>query len=204
MSSLHLESDRMTTDRLDAGSLVPTERVRRLLERWQPTGQERTWYPNGGDERAILFRKGFLEAPDEPVAIRWAMGLRRTLREIMIGIHDDELIVGEVGLEDVATTRPEDLRQAKGFWSERQHTFHRSLPSYEEAQKAGRHGLSNKWHNRNGHSIPAFDTILTRGLGGLAEIVNGEKTAAGKSDTTHTFRRAMKIALNALSKYILR
>ena len=82
----------------------PTSRVTRLLERWHPTGEERTWRPNGGSERAMFLWRYFTRSEDEPISLRRAKGLEYVLQEIAIDIHDDELIVGEVGLEDVAQT----------------------------------------------------------------------------------------------------
>ena len=84
-------------------------RIQRLLERFPPTGKEKTWYPNGADERALLLREYFQPAGDEPLALRFAHGLAYVMEHIAIAIHEDELLVGEVGLEDVArhpSTRP--------------------------------------------------------------------------------------------------
>ena len=91
------------------------------------------------------------------------------LQEIAIGIHDDELIVGEVGLEDVAQTRPDELAVARSYWRERRAEFARTLGTHELEREVASHGLSHKWHNRDGHAIPAFDMILASGLNGLRE-----------------------------------
>src|SRR5512138_1185317 len=94
----------------------PSPRVQRLLNRFPPTGKEKTWYPNGADERSVLLWEYFQSAEDEALPLRCARGLARVLEKIAIAIHEDELIVGEVGLEDMATTRPEALAQANAFW----------------------------------------------------------------------------------------
>jgi hypothetical protein len=138
-----------------------------MLDRWAPTGLERTWYPNGADERAILLHQCFERADGEPVALRYARGLDHVLSEIAIAIDDDELIVGQVGIEDVAQTRPDELAAAKAYWHARSEAFHRTFDSYRAQQQAGVRSLSHKWYNRDGHAIPAFDMILDQGLGGL-------------------------------------
>jgi pyruvate formate-lyase/glycerol dehydratase family glycyl radical enzyme len=182
-------------------------RVARLLARWPPTGHERTWYPNGGDERAILLWEFFRSAED-PLPLCYAHGLAHVLREIQIAIHDDELIVGEVGLEDVARTRPDDLAAAKAYWQGRDEAFARTFPWYADAQRAGAHALSWKWLNRDGHAIPAFDMILAEGLEGLRE--RARRTAAaydpGAPDyaARQDFWQAMIVSLDALSAYIRR
>ncbi|MBN1579950.1 MAG: hypothetical protein JXA89_04555, partial [Anaerolineae bacterium] len=100
------------TDPLAVGVDTVPPRIERMLARWAPTGQERTWYPTGADERAILLWQAFLQSEGEPVALRYARGLAHVLREITIAIDDDELIVGQVGLEDVARQQPEAMAAA--------------------------------------------------------------------------------------------
>jgi len=177
-------------------------RVARLLARFPPTGQERTWYPNGGDERAILLWEHFLRSEGDPLPLRYAYGLDCVLREIAIAIHEDELLVGEVGVEDVAQTRARDLAAAQAHWQDSEQAFQRSLPTYEDAERAGIHGLSWKWFNRDGHAIPAFETILSLGLDGLR--ARAQDTHQDDDKSRHTFRRAMIVALDALSAYIER
>jgi formate C-acetyltransferase len=178
------------------------------LERWRPTGQERTWYPTGADERARLLWHHFRTSQDQSIALRYARGLAHVLDNIAIDIEDDELIVGQVGLEDIAETHPDELAQAKAFWQARQERFHRSLPSYDTAQKASDHALSWKWHNRDGHAIPAFDLILTAGLAGLraqaAQAAARYELGAPDYDERQVFWKAMDVALFALSSYIRR
>ena len=196
-----------TTPDITADTDTIPPRVARLLARWPPTGRERTWYPNGADERAILLWEFFRSAED-PLPLRYARGLAHVLREIDIAIHDDELIVGEVGLEDVAHTRPDDLRAAKAYWQARDESFERTFPWFEDAQRASLHALSRKWLNRDGHAIPAFDLILNKGLGALRD--RARRAAAANDpdapdDALHQeFWQAMIVSLHALSSYIRR
>jgi pyruvate formate-lyase/glycerol dehydratase family glycyl radical enzyme len=187
---------------------TPSPRVARLLDRWAPTGQERTWYPNGGDERAILLHEYFQRSEGEPVALRYAHGLEYVLSEIAVAIDEDEWIVGQVGLEDVARTRPDELAAAKAYWHARSEAFHRTFESYPAAEQAAAHGLSHKWYNRDGHAIPAFDLILDRGLGGLKadaqRAASGCDPATPEDETRQVYWQAMIVALDALSAYIRR
>ena len=186
----------------------PTLRVARLLKQWQPTGNERTWHPSGADERSVLIWQYFTRSEDEPIAIRRAKGLRYVLQEIAIDISDDELIVGQVGLENVFQTRPDEMAAARSYWQERKASFARMMDTNRAGQKAGANGLSTKWSNRDGHAIPAFDMILSSGLDGLRK--EGEEAASSyPSDAPdYTMRQeqwqAMIIALEALSAYIQR
>jgi pyruvate formate-lyase/glycerol dehydratase family glycyl radical enzyme len=186
----------------------PPPRVARLLQRWPPTGQERTWYPSGGDERAILMWQYFVRSEGEPIALRRARGLAYVLGEIAIAIHEDELIVGQVGLEDVARARPQELAAAKAYWRARDAGFEGSLETYAACQRAGAHALSSKWYNRDGHAIPAFDHILAVGLGGLRAEAQRARDACPTDAPDHAPRQvqwqAMQIALDALSAYIRR
>ncbi len=186
----------------------PPARVVRLLARWPPTGEERTWYPNGGDERAILLWESFQRAEEAPIALRYAQGLAHVLQEIAIVIHEDEVLVGEVGVEDVAHTRPVALAEAKAYWRTRLSAFHRALDSYTAAQRAGEHALSWKWHNRDGHAIPAFDMILAKGLGALREDATRAAADYDASAPDYAARQiqwqAMIVALDALAAYIRR
>ncbi len=187
---------------------VPSRRITRLLDRWPPTGRERTWYPNGGDERAILLWQYFTRSEGEPIALRRARGLEHVLNEIAIAIHEDELIVGEVGLEDVATENPDELAAAQEYWRGRMATFNRTLDSLAAEEKAAEHALSWKWHSRDGHAIPAFDWILSLGLVGLRGEAE-RASAAYPPDALDYGRRqaqwqAMIIALDALSAYVRR
>jgi len=186
----------------------PTPRVTRLLERWHPTGSERTWHPSGADERSIFLWRYFTRSENESIALRRAKGLKYVLQEIAIDIYDDELIVGQVGLEDVAQIRSDELTSAHSYWRERGARFARMLDTNEAGRKAGSHGLSTKWSNRDGHAIPAFDMILSSGLDGLRK--EAEKAASSYSIDApdYTVRQeqwqAMIIALEALSAYIRR
>ena len=132
----------MNSSNIDTGRIAetfPTPRVAQLLKRWHPTGDERTWYPNGADERSIFLWQYFTRSEDEPITLRRARGLKYVLQEIAIGIHDDELIVGEVGLEDVAQTRPDELAAARSYWREQRVEFARTLGTHEAEQKAASH-----------------------------------------------------------------
>ncbi len=186
----------------------PTPRVTRLLERWHPTGSERTWHPSGADERSIFLWRYFTRSEDEPIALRRARGLKYVLQEITIDIYDDELIVGQVGLDNVAQTRSDELAAAHSYWRERGARFASMLDTNEAGRKAGSHGLSTKWSNRDGHAIPAFDMILSSGLDGLRK--EAEKAASSYSiDAPDCAVRqeqwqAMIIALESHSDYIRR
>lgn len=187
---------------------VPSSRVVRLLLRSRPHGRERTWHPNGADERAILLWQYWTRSEGEPVALRRARGLAYVLQEIAIGIHDDELLVGEVGLEDVTETRPQEWAAATAYWRARADAFERTLPTYEAARRASAHALSWKWHSRDGHAIPAFDEVLALGLGGLRNKAR-QAGAQYPTDAPDYEKRqvqwaAMTIALDALSDYVRR
>ena len=54
----------------------------------------------------MLLWQYFQSAPDEPLPLRYARGLAHVMQHIAIAIHEDELIVGEVGLEDMAAHPP--------------------------------------------------------------------------------------------------
>ena len=199
-------SSNIDTERI--AETLPTSRVTRLLNRWRPTGNERTWYPNGADERSILLWQYFRDSEEEPIVLRRARGLKYVLQEIAIDIYDDELIVGEVGLEDVARTHPDELAAARSYWQEQRAEFARTLDTYEAEQKAASHGLSHKWHSRDGHAIPAFQMILFSGLNGLRK--EAEKSASSYPSDALDYTvgqeqwQAMIIALEALSTYIRR
>ena len=189
-------------------AIKPTPRVVRLLEQWYPTGNERTWHSTGADERAILLWHYFICSEDEPIALRRARGLKHVLQEIAVGINDDELIVGEVGLEDVAQIRSDEFASARSYWGKRRTEFAHTLDTHEAEQKAGSHGLSHKWHNRDGHAIPAFDMILSLGLNGLRKEAEEASSSYPVDAPDYTFRQeqwqAMIIAIEALSDYIQR
>ena len=157
---------------------LPSPRIQRLLARYPPTGKEKTWYPNGADERAILLWHYFKAAGEEPLPLRYAHGLGYVIDHIAIAIHEDELLVGEVGLEDVALTCPEDLAQAAAYWQRRNADFLGAFAWQAEEQQAARHGLTWKWASRDGHAIPDFDQILTQGLGGLRDLARRAATDA--------------------------
>ena len=183
-------------------------RIRRLLERYPPTGQEKTWYPNGGDERALLLHAYFAAAGDEPLALRFAHGLGYVMQHIAIAIHEDELLVGEVGLEDVARTRPHDLARALDYWQQRNAAFLAGF-SWQAAEKqAGRHGLTWKWGSRDGHAIPDFAGVLAQGLGGLRaqarRAAAGADPSAADAGERQVTWQALIVALEALSAYIRR
>jgi pyruvate formate-lyase/glycerol dehydratase family glycyl radical enzyme len=195
-------------DHLDGIVETPPPRITRLLTRWAPTGRERTWYPTGADERAVLLWEYFRRSEEEILPLRFARGLAHVLSAIAIAIHDDELIVGEVGLEDVSETRPEALAAAQAYWQARLEAFTRTFEWCEAEQRAAAHALSWKWTNRDGHAIPAFEMILSQGLGGL---VNEAKQAAAQREpgvaddaNRQAFWQAMILALEALSAYIRR
>lgn len=192
---------------IETADTIPA-RIARLLARWEPTGHERTWYPNGADERGLLLWEYFQRSEDEPVALRYANGLAYVLDRLAIAIHDDELIVGEVGLEDVALKQPRALQAAKAYWESRQNRFNRTFSSYQAEQRAAQHGLSWKWYNRDGHAIPAFEMILAQGLAGLTDVAHAaaEQADVGTADGAdrQIFWQAMAIALSALSGYVRR
>jgi formate C-acetyltransferase len=187
---------------------APPQRIARLLARWAPTGQECTWYPTGADERAVLLREYFAISDGESLPLRYANGLAFVLEKITIAIHDDELIVGQVGLEDVSQTRPEALAEAKVYWQARAEAFNRTFPWFQAEQRAADCGLSWKWANRDGHAIPAFDVILSQGLGGLVKEAEHAAaqvyTGAVEGDERQLYWQAMIVALRALSAYIRR
>jgi pyruvate formate-lyase/glycerol dehydratase family glycyl radical enzyme len=186
----------------------PPPRIKRLLDRWRPTGRERTWHADGADERAVLLWRYFQRSTGEPIALRRARGLAYVLDRVRIAIHDDELIVGEVGLDDVSQTCPADLAAARAYWSRRFDGFVRKLPTYDAERSASAHGLSWKWCNRDGHAIPAFERILADGLDGLRTQVRSAASAYPPEAVDYADRQAqwqaMAIALDALAAYVLR
>ena len=130
------------------------------------------------------------------------------MQNIAIGIHADELLVGEVGLEDMAATRPDALAQANAFWQARNAGFNRSFAWYAVEQQAAESGLSSKWASRDGHAIPDFAGILARGLGALrAEgqaAANAAAFAVADAGERQVFWQAMVMSLQALSDFIRR
>ena len=187
---------------------ISSARVQRLLRRFPPTGKEKTWYPNGADERAVLLWQHFQAMEDEPLSIRFAHGLAYVMQHIAITIHDDELIVGEVGLEDMAVNCPDDLPQAIAFWQQRNLDFNQCFSWHAAEQLAADHALSWKWASRDGHTIPAFELVLAQGL---ATLRTATCQAAEQVDLVEElnperqcFWQAMIIALQALSDYIYR
>jgi len=100
------------------------------------------------------------------------------------------------------------MAAAGSYWQERKAKFARMMDTNNAGQKAGAHGLSAKWSNRDGHAIPAFDMILSAGLDGLRK--EGEKAAsiypsdASDYTTRQEQWQAMTVALEALSAYIQR
>ncbi len=186
----------------------PSARIQRLLARFPPTGKEKTWYPNGADERAVLLWQYFQAAGEEPLPLRYAHGLGYVMDQIAIAIHEDELLVGEVGLEEVALTRPEALAQTVAFWQQRNADFLRSFPWMDAEQQAARHGLTWKWGSRDGHAIPDFALILAGGLGGLRALAYQAAAdadpAAADAPERQVYGQALVAALEALSAYIRR
>jgi len=190
---------------------LPTPRIQRLLACNLPTGTEKTWYPNGADERGLLLWQYFLMSAGEPLPLRYAHGLGYVMEHIAIAIHADELLVGEVGLEDVAITRPEPFGQAVAFWQQRNAEFLKTFTWQAAEQQASQHGLTWKWANRDGHAIPDFDLILAHGLGGLREMARQampDGVPAGPVDQDvldrQIYGQALVAALEALSVYIRR
>jgi formate C-acetyltransferase len=181
----------------------PSPRIQRLISQSQPTGKEKTWYPNGADERAVLLWEYFQRAPDEALPLRYANGLAHVMQQIAITIREDERLVGEVGLEDTPTTRPDDQARANAFWQQRSAEFCQSFSWHAAEQQSAGHGLSSKWTNRDGHAIPAFEMILSQGLGGLRARARAlaETGAAGERQV---FGQALLISLQALSDYMRR
>lgn len=169
----------------------PPGRVARLLARRPPTGRERTWRPNGCDERAVLLWEYFTQASDEPLPLRRGRGLGWALDHIAIAVHDDELLVGEVGLEDVAATRPDDLARAWQYWSARAAEFEAEVDS-RYAREAIACGLLCGGPGRDGHTIPDFGVLLTDGIGALHQRAGGPNGPA------------MRAALAGLTRYIER
>ena len=184
---------------------LPPPRIQRLLERFPPSGKEKTWHPNGADERSVWLWQYFQSAKDEPLPLRYARGLAQVMQNIAIGIHADELLVGEVGLEDMAATRPDALAQANAFWQARNAGFNRSFAWYAVEQQAAESGLSSKWASRDGHAIPDFAGILARGLGALREqaarqaAANAAAFAVADAGERQVFWQAMVMSLQALS-----
>ena len=201
-----VDSSTLDCDQMDHRALPP--RVARLLDRWQPTGHERTWHPNGADERAVLLWLHFLRSQGEPIALRRARGLATVLEQIRITIHDDELIVGEVGLEDVGRVRRGELAAAQAYWRAYDVGLERVLGTYNAEQQAKAHALSWGWHNRDGHAIPAFDLILATGLDSLRTEAQRASEAYPADAPGCAARQvqwqSMQIALDALSAYIRR
>jgi hypothetical protein len=190
---------------------LPTPRIQRLLACNLPTGKEKTWYPNGADERALLLWEYFQAAAGEPLPLRYAHGLGYVMDHIAIAIHAGELLVGEVGLEDVAVTRAEAFTKATAFWKQRNAEFLETFSWQAAEQQAGRHGLTWKWASRDGHAIPDFDLILAQGLAGLRDMARqaaaGDVTvdsAPRDSTNRQDFGQALLAALEALSAYIWR
>ncbi|MBM3212236.1 DUF3029 family protein, partial [Candidatus Poribacteria bacterium] len=185
-----------------------TPRVKMFLEKWAPTGHERTWYPNGGDERLVLLWRYFKSSDGESITLQRAKGLKYVLQEIAIAIHNGELIVGEVGLEDMSRSRQNELSAARTYWRDKRMEFGKVLKTSMAEQIAASHGLSHKWHNRDGHAIPAFDMILSSGLEGLREEAKKASSRYFKGASDYNLRQeqwqAMIIALEALSIYIQR
>lgn len=188
-----------------AKAIIPI-RIERLLKKWQPTGTERTWYPTGSNERLVFLWQYFKDSEEEPIALRRANGLKHILQKIAIAIHDDELIVGEVGLEDF--THRDELSVAKSYWHEQRNKLASVLDIYGADQQAASSGLSHKWNSRDGHAIPAFDMILSSGLNGLKK--EARKAAASYPQDAQDYKarqeqwQAMIISLEALSDYIRR
>ena len=187
---------------------LPTPRIQRMLACNPPTGKEKTWYPNGADERTLLLWEYFQSAAVEPLPLRYAHGLGYVMEHIAIAIHADELLVGEVGLEDVAVRRAEAFAKATAFWQQRNAGFLNTFTWQAAEQQAARHGLTWKWASRDGHAIPDFDLILAHGLGGLREMARqaaaGAVSAATDSPDRQVFGQALVAALAALSAYIWR
>jgi trans-4-hydroxy-L-proline dehydratase len=193
---------------------LPSPRIQRLLACNLPTGKEKTWYPNGADERGLLLWQYFLESAEEPLPLRYAHGLGYVMDNIAIAIHEDELLVGEIGLEDVAVTCPEAFAQAAAFWQQRNTEFLETFAWQAAEQQAARHGLTWKWSNRDGHAIPDFELILAHGLEGLREIARQSAHDAVSADSAglpaedlpdrQVFWQALVSALEALSAYIRR
>ncbi len=179
-------------------------RIQTLLNRFPPSGREKTWYPNGADERSLLLWQYFCAHPDEALPLRFAHGLAWVMNRIAIAIHEDELIVGEVGLEDEALRGSTELAQALTFWQERSESFNRSFAFQAEERLAASHGLSWKWCSRDGHAIPAFDSLLRQGLGGLAQTARSAAAQAPEEDARQVYWQAMITALEALSAYMRR
>lgn len=179
-------------------------RIQHIIDRFPPTGNEKTWYPNGADERSLYLWRYFRSSPDELTPLRYARGFANVVEHIAVQIDEDELIVGEVGLEDINRTHPKELELAQAYWQERNAHFAAALFWHPAEITAGIHGLSSKWSNRDGHAIPAFDFILAKGLAKLRRIARDASTQADPKDKRQDFWQAMIISLEALSLYIQR
>jgi pyruvate formate-lyase/glycerol dehydratase family glycyl radical enzyme len=183
-------------------------RIQRLIERFPPTGKEKTWYPNGADERGLLLWQYFQIAAEQPLPLRCACGLDYVMEHIAIAIHPDELIIGEVGLDDVTQTQPQMHNQANAYWQRRSEQFSASFSWHGAELQASIYGLSSKWASRDGHAIPAFDFILANGLKQLCRIAK-EAIAQEAPDLPgaaerNLFRQAMILSIQALTSYIQR
>jgi hypothetical protein len=51
---------------------IPPPRITRLLVKWRPTGNERTWYPTGSNERLVLLWQYFKISENESIVLRRA------------------------------------------------------------------------------------------------------------------------------------
>ncbi|MBT3379852.1 MAG: hypothetical protein HN742_29855 [Lentisphaerae bacterium] len=183
---------------------VPPVRVARILAERAPTGTEKTWYPNGRDERDLYLWEYCHAHEGEPLPLRHAAGFRHVLNRIRIAIHPDELLVGEVGLEDPARCHPHEYRKACLYWRSRDAEQARSADG-RFAYTALQHGLIQAGAGRSGHTIPAFDMVLREGLGGLRERALSVAGMQQSPETTSAvYARAMAEALSALSNYVLR
>jgi formate C-acetyltransferase len=130
------------------------------------------------------------------------------MQHIAVAIHEDERLVGEVGLEDVARTRPDDLSRARAYWQQRSAAFLAGFPWQDAERRASRHGLTWKWANRDGHAIPDFAGVLAQGLGGLCQQARRAAASADPSAADAAERQvtwgALIAALEALSAYLRR
>jgi len=179
-------------------------RIAQLLERHRPTGRERTWYPTGMDERAVHLHEYFLRSEREPIALRRARGLAYVLSKVPIAIHDDERIVGQVGLEDVATTRPAELARAWRYWAEESCRLEGRLDGHETSRVLNAIGLTAGGPARDGHTIPDFAFALRHGLPELQARAAERLGAPGLPESQRTGLAAMAIALGALVGYMAR
>lgn len=171
----------------------------------------------------FFYLEGFCAALDEPFEIREARARLHFYQNVPIRIHPGEAIVGQIDWNEplvtqVANThlRPEvlerllagDLSQAEK--ARLQEMVHQAQPfcfdpwahlSPEEKLVQESHLAPSTFFN--GHMVPDFVTLLSRGLGGQLELIQQAQTRK-LSPVQRNFYTAMEITTRGLSAYITR